>query len=103
MTDELFEVKETEEYKKWYHGLRDQNAKSIIEVRLIRLSLGNFGKSNSVGEGVRELKIDYGPGYRIYFIQYGGKTYVLLGGGTKKRQDKDIQAAIALARKLKKL
>ena len=65
------------------------------------MSLGNFGKSNSVGEGVIELKIDYGPGYRVYFIQHGGKTYLLLGGGTKKRQDKDIRAAIALARKLK--
>lgn len=101
MTEAIFGLRETDDYKRWYRSIRDQNARSIIEVRLIRLSLGNIGKSNSVGEGVRELKIDYGPGYRVYFFQHGGKTYVLLGGGTKKRQDKDIQAAVALARKLK--
>lgn len=71
-----------------------------IEVRIRRLQLGNPGDTKPVGEGVSELRIDYGPGYRVYFIQRGDTLIVLLAGGDKRSQDRDIAAAVALARDL---
>ncbi|CAO3350934.1 FIG022160: hypothetical toxin [Azospirillum melinis] len=71
-----------------------------IEVRIRRLQLGNPGDAKPVGEGVSELRIDHGPGYRVYFIQRGDTLIVLLAGGDKRSQDRDIATAIALARDL---
>jgi putative addiction module killer protein len=71
-----------------------------IEARIRRLSLGNFGDVRPVGEGVSEMRIDYGPGYRVYFVQRGAALVVLLAGGDKRTQDRDIATARALAREL---
>jgi putative addiction module killer protein len=71
-----------------------------IEARIRRLSLGNFGDVRPVGEGVSEMRIDYGPGYRVYFVQRGAALVVLLAGGDKRTQDQDIATARALAREL---
>ena len=73
-------------------------AKTRILIRLRRVSLGNFGDARPVGEGVSELRVDYGPGYRVYFLRRGETLVVLLGGGDKRTQSRDIQRAIALAR-----
>ena len=71
-----------------------------VEARIRRLSLGNFGDVRPVGEGVSEMRIDYGPGYRVYFVQRGAALVVLLAGGDKRTQDRDIAIARALAREL---
>lgn len=97
----MIEIRQSEHYEKWYAGLRDQGAKARIDVRLIRLSQGNPGDVKPVGGGVRELRIDYGPGYRIYFISHGEAVVVLLAGGAKKSQPADIKMALELARELK--
>jgi putative addiction module killer protein len=78
----------------WLNSLRDRKAKTIIEKRLNRVSLGNLGDYRSVGEGVCELRIDYGSGYRIYFGQLGTIAVLLLCGGDKSTQDQDIRSAI---------
>jgi putative addiction module killer protein len=93
----MIEIRSTEQYSKWYRKLRDRQAQSRILIRLRRLSLGNFGDAAPVGEGVSELRIHYGPGYRVYFVRRGGRIIILLGGGEKSTQDKDIAAAKALA------
>lgn len=80
-------------YKVWLSSLHDVKAKSVIRVRLDRLRLGNFGKCKAVGDGVFELKIDLGPGYRIYFGKIGMKCVLLLIGGDKSTQPADIQKA----------
>ena len=78
-------------------GLR---ARTRIDLRIRRLSLGNHGDVKPVGEGVSELRIDHGPGYRVYFMQRGATLIVLLAGGDKRSQDRDIKKAIELARQL---
>ncbi len=93
----MIEIRSTEQYSKWYRKLRDRQAQSRILIRLRRLSLGNFGDAAPVGEGVSELRIHYGPGYRVYFVRRGGRIVILLGGGEKSTQDKDIAAAKAVA------
>jgi putative addiction module killer protein len=93
----MIEIRSTEQYSKWYRKLRDRQAQSRILIRLRRLSLGNFGDAAPVGEGVSELRIHYGPGYRVYFVRRGERIVILLGGGEKSMQDKDIAAAKALA------
>jgi putative addiction module killer protein len=93
----MIEIRSTEQYSKWYRKLRDRQAQSRILIRLRRLSLGNFGDAAPVGEGVSELRIHYGPGYRVYFVRCGERIIILLGGGEKSTQDKDIAAAKALA------
>lgn len=94
-------VRKTAAYDTWYAKLRDQKAKARIDVRIRRLELGNPGIVEPVGEGVSELKIDYGPGYRVYFVQKGKTIVVLLCGGDKSTQAKDIKAALKLAKDLK--
>ena len=80
-------------FLEWLHALRDIRARARIRVRIDRVRLGNFGDCRSVGEGVFELRIGYGPGYRVYFAQVGGKVVLLLCGGDKGTQDRDIQRA----------
>ena len=94
----MIEVLQTEEYSKWFDSLRDRQARMRIDIRIRRLSLGNSGDVKPVGEGVSELRIDFGPGYRIYFIQKGQTLIILLAGGTKGTQEKDIRQAIELAK-----
>jgi len=94
------EIRQTEVYARWFDSLRDRRARARIDVRIRRLSLGNPGDVRPVGEGVSELRIDYGPGYRVYFVQRGPALVVLLAGGDKDTQDRDIRTAIELARDL---
>lgn len=96
----VIEIRETEIYAKWFAGLRDRQARARIDVRIRRLSLGNPGDVRPVGEGVSELRIDYGPGYRVYFVQWGSTVVILLAGGDKRTQDQDIRTALNLARSL---
>ena len=94
----MIEVRQTEVFSNWLRKLRDQNARARIQIRIRRLSLGNFGDVKPVGGDVSELRINYGPGYRVYLQQRGGLLVLLLAGGSKKTQ----QADIAKARKLAK-
>jgi putative addiction module killer protein len=96
----MLEVRQTEVYSKWFKSLRDRQARARIDVRIRRLSLGNPGDVRPVGEGVSELRIDYGPGYRVYFVQRGQTLVILLAGGDKRTQDQDIKKARELAQKL---
>jgi putative addiction module killer protein len=82
-----------EPFNEWLTSLRDIKTRAKIRVRLDRISLGNFGDCHGVGEGVQELRIDYGPGYRIYFGQKGASIVLLLCGGDKNTQTKDIETA----------
>jgi putative addiction module killer protein len=96
----LTEVRETAEFGRWLGRLRDPRARARILVRIRRLSLGNPGDCRSVGEGVREMRIDWGPGYRVYFVTRGESAVVLLAGGDKRTQAADIRRAIELVRGL---
>ena len=96
----MFEIRQTEVYAQWFGSLRDRQARARIDARIRRLSLGNPGDAKPVGEGVSELRIDYGPGYRVYFVQRGQRLVVLLAGGDKRTQDRDIKTALELARDL---
>lgn len=96
----MIEIRQTDEYARWFASLRDRQARARVDARIRRLSLGNPGDVKPVGEGVSELRIDHGPGYRVYFVQRGQTLVVLLAGGDKRTQDRDIKLARALARKL---
>src|ERR1035438_1707799 len=96
----MVEVRQTEVFVNWLRKLRDGNARSCIQIRIRRLSLGNFGDVKPVGEGVSELRIDYGPGYRVYFRQIGNLLVILLVGGSKKNQEADIAKAKKLAKEV---
>ena len=96
----MFEVRKTEVYAKWLDGLRDVRARARVLVRVERLTAGNPGDVRPVGEGVSELRIDYGPGYRVYFKKQGRTIVVLLAGGDKRSQPDDIRTALHLARNL---
>jgi putative addiction module killer protein len=91
-------IRETDTYARWFARLKDREARARILVRIRRLSLGNAGDTKAVGAGVSELRIDYGPGYRVYFVRRGEALIVLLGGGDKSTQAADIRAALSLAR-----
>jgi putative addiction module killer protein len=94
----MIEIIKTDTFDRWLHDLRDIRAKARVETRIRRLSLGNPGDVKPVGEGVSELRIDYGPGYRVYFMQRGPVLVVLLCGGDKGSQDRDIALAKTIAR-----
>ena len=94
------EISQTEHYARWFASLRDRTARARIDIRIRRLSLGNFGDVKPVGAGVSELRIDHGPGYRIYFVQRGTQLVVLLAGGDKGSQSRDIATAHELAKML---
>lgn len=96
----MIEIRQTEAYFQWFDGLRDRQARARINARIRRLSLGNFGDVKPIGEGVSELRIDFGPGYRVYFVQRGQTLVVLLAGGDKRTQDRDIKKALKLAQEL---
>jgi putative addiction module killer protein len=96
----MMEIRQTEEYSRWFRSLRDRQARVRIDVRIRRLSLGNPGDVRPVGEGVSELRVDYGPGYRVYFVQRERTVVVLLAGGDKGTQEQDIKTALDLARGL---
>jgi putative addiction module killer protein len=97
----MIEVRQTDLFAAWLRKLRDEHARARIQIRIRRLSLGNFGDVKPVGEGVSELRIDYGPGYRVYVQQIGSLLILLLVGGTKKTQDADIAKALKLAKESK--
>lgn len=94
----MIEIRQTEEYASWYLTLRDRMVKARINIRMRRMSLGNLGDVKPVGQGVSELRIDHGPGYRVYFVQRGQTLIVLLAGGDKRTQSQDIHKALELAR-----
>ena len=96
----MIEVRQTATFVRWFKGLRDSQARARILVRIRRLSLGNPGDVRDVGAGVSELRIPWGPGYRVYFVARGEAAVVLLAGGDKRTQARDIQEAIELARML---
>jgi putative addiction module killer protein len=93
-------IRQTPEFRKWLIGLRDRQAAARIQTRIDRLGLGLFGDVKPVGEGVSELRVDHGPGYRVYFIQRGSELIILLCGGDKGSQSADIGRAKALAKEL---
>jgi len=94
----VIEIRQTSRFQEWLHTLRDTQAKARIAARTQRLAFGNPGDVRPVGEGVSELRIHYGPGYRVYFIQRGALLILLLCGGDKSTQDKDIAMAKRLAK-----
>ncbi|GFE56523.1 toxin, RelE family protein [Geobacter sp. AOG1] len=96
----MTEIRKTELFATWLDSLRDIQAKARVLIRIERLALGNAGDVKPVGEGVSEMRIDYGPGYRVYFIQRGSELIILLAGGDKSSQSRDIKAAIRLAQNL---
>ena len=96
----MIEIRQTEIYSKWFKSLRDSQAQARINIRIRRLSMGNSGDVKPVGKGVSELRIDYGAGYRVYFIQRGEQLIILLAGGDKRTQDQDIKTALELAKEL---
>jgi len=96
----MIEVRQTEVFSKWLRELDDRQARARIQTRIDRLQLGLAGDVKPVGEGVSELRIDYGPGYRVYFSQRGHELVILLAGGDKRTQHRDIRTALELARNL---
>lgn len=96
----MIEIRKTEAYARWLDGLRDVHARARILARVERLAAGNPGDVRPVGEGVSELRIDYGPGYRVYYRQQGQEVVILLAGGDKRTQASDIKTALRLARNL---
>jgi len=96
----MLEIRKTEAYARWLDGLRDIRARARVLARIERLATGNPGDVKPVGEGVSELRIDYGPGYRVYFTMCGRTVIILLAGGEKRTQASDIKTALRLARNL---
>jgi putative addiction module killer protein len=96
----LIEVRQTEVFARWFARLRDRRAQRRIQARIDRLEIGNPGNVRPVGSGVSEMRIDYGPGYRVYFVRRGVALVILLAGGDKRTQQQDIATALKLARDL---
>lgn len=94
------EVRETIVFADWLESLRDNLARARIQARILRLKAGNAGDAKLVGEGVSEMRIDHGPGYRVYFVRRGSELIILLAGGDKSTQAKDIKTALRLAKEL---
>jgi putative addiction module killer protein len=96
----MIDVRRTEEFSGWLHRLKDANAVARIVGRIRRMQQGNPGDARSVGKGVIEMRIDYGPGYRLYYVQRGAEIVILLCGGDKRTQRQDIKRAQELAETL---
>jgi putative addiction module killer protein len=96
----MAEVRQTEEFSGWLHRLRDTNAVTRIVGRIRRMEMGNPGDTKSVGAGILEMRIDYGPGYRVYYVHRGAQIVILLCGGDKRTQQRDIKRAERLAETL---
>lgn len=96
----MIEVRQTDIFANWFKKLRDRKAKARIQARIDRIEIGNFGDVASVGEGVSELRINYGPGYRVYFVQRGSIVVILLSGGDKGSQNVDIKRAKEISKQL---
>jgi putative addiction module killer protein len=96
----MFEIRKTETFAHRLDGLGDIRARARVQARIERLATGNAGDVRPVGEGVSEMRIDYGPGYRVYFTKRGREVVVLLAGGDKRTQATDIKTALRLARNL---
>jgi putative addiction module killer protein len=96
----MFEIRKTDTYVHWLDGLRDIKARARVLARVERLAVGNPGDVKPVGEGVSEMRIDYGPGYRVYYTMRGRTLIILLAGGKKGSQAADIKTAICLAHNL---
>ena len=94
----MVEVVRSATFDRWLNKLKDRRAAARVVIRINRLAVGNAGDVKPVGHGVSELRIDYGPGYRVYFVQRGHTVVVLLAGGDKRTQDRDIKTALELAR-----
>ena len=97
----MVEVRQTERFARWLEDLRDLRARARVQARIERLIGGNPGDIRPVGSGVSELRINYGPGYRVYFKQKGSTLIILLAGGDKASQPRDIDEALSLARQIK--
>jgi len=96
----MIEIRKTDVFARWLDGLLDLRARARVQARIERLATGNAGDVEPVGEGVSELRINYGPGYRVYFKQRGRELIILLAGGDKSTQARDIKSALRLARNL---
>jgi putative addiction module killer protein len=96
----VYEIRKTDAYVRWLDGLHDIRARAKVLARVERLAIGNPGDVRPVGEGVSELRIDYGPGYRVYYTMRRRELIILLVGGDKRTQAADIKKAISLARNL---
>ena len=96
----MLEIRKTDTYAHWIDNLHDLQARARVQVRIERLAAGNPGDVRPVGEGVSELRIDYGPGYRVYFAKRGREVVILLAGGDKTTQAADIKLALRLLRNL---
>jgi putative addiction module killer protein len=93
----MIEIRQTEEFSSWFKKLKDKTARVKIAIRIRRISLGNFGDVKPVGEGISELRLNYGPGYRVYFVQRDLQLIILLAGGDKTTQSADIKKAKKIA------
>jgi putative addiction module killer protein len=96
----MVEIRKTNLFAKWLDDLRDIQAKARVLVRIERLASGNAGDVKPIGEGISEMRIDYGPGYRVYYTKRGSELVILLAGGDKNSQSGDIKAALRLARNI---
>ncbi len=96
----MIEIRETEVFSAWLSALRDAQARTRVQARILRLRQGNPGDVKPIGEGVSEMRIDYGPGYRVYYAKRGALLIILLAGGAKPTQSSDIKMALKLARML---
>ena len=96
----MIRVEETDIFKKWMRDMKDRKARSIINARIRRLSLGNKGDTKYLSDGISELRIDFGPGYRVYYIEENQTIIILLCGGDKSSQKRDIEEAKLIAQNL---
>ena len=96
----MHSIQTTEVFDTWFAGIKDKQASRRVQARIDRAEDGNLGDCEPIGEGVSEMRIHYGPGYRVYFVQRGIEIIILLAGGNKATQAKDIKTAIEIARKI---
>ena len=96
----MVEIRKTDLFAQWMDALHDIQARARVQTRIERLAAGNPGDVEPVGEGVSELRINYGPGYRVYFKKHGREVVILLAGGDKRTQSADVKTALRLARNL---